>query len=79
MVNRLWLLIPILASINCLPYVYHMRERVLVGGIDVAATLEIARTELEEGGFDAVLTIWAIRDQVVSVDNAKTISRLRPP
>jgi len=76
MLKRLWLLLPILASINCLPYVYHMRERVLVGGIDLDSTLEIARTELEEGGFDAVLTIWAIRDQFVSLENAKAISRL---
>jgi hypothetical protein len=53
-----------------------MRERVLVGGIDVDSTLEIARTELEEGGFDAVLTIWAIRDQLVSVDNARRIVTL---
>jgi hypothetical protein len=45
-------------------------------GIDVDATLEIARIELEEGGFDATLTVWAIRDQIVTVDNAKTISEL---
>jgi hypothetical protein len=76
MLKLLWLLVPILASINCLPYVYHMRERVLVSGIDVESTLEIARTELEEGGFDATLTVWAIRDQFVSVENVRTISTL---
>lgn len=76
MLKNLWILILILASINCLPYVYHARERVLVSGIDVDATLEIARTELEEGGFDATLTLWAIRDQFVSVEHAKTASAL---
>lgn len=76
MVKKLWLLAPILASINCLPYVYHMRQQVLVPGVDVDSTLEIARTELEEGGFDATLTIWAIRDQFVSLENARTISAL---
>lgn len=74
--KQLSLLVPILASINCFPYVYHMRERVLVRGVDIDATLEIARTELEEGGFDATLTVWAIRDQVVSAGNARTISAL---
>lgn len=76
MLKKLSIIVPILASINCLPYVYHMRERVLVSGVDVDSTLEIARTELEEGGFDATLTIWAIRDQFVSAENAKTISTL---
>lgn len=76
MMKRLWVIVPIIASINCLPYVYHMRERVLVSGVDVDSTLDIARTELEEGGFDATLTIWAIRDQFVSAENAKTISTL---
>jgi hypothetical protein len=76
MLKQLWLVAPIVASINCLPYVYHMRERVLVSGIDVDSTLEIVRTELEEGGFDATLAIWAIRDQSVSVENARTILAL---
>jgi hypothetical protein len=38
--------------------------------------LEIARTELEEGGFDATLGVWAIRDQIVTADNARVISKL---
>jgi hypothetical protein len=76
MLKKLLVIVPIVASINCFPYVYHMRERVLVSGIDVDATLEIARTELDEGGFDATLTVWAIRDQMVSVDHAKTVAAL---
>ena len=77
MLRKLAVIVPILASVNCLPYVYHVRdERVLVSGIDIDATLEVARIELEEGGFDATLTVWAIRDQVVSADNARTVSAL---
>ena len=75
MFRRLSLIVPLL-SIGCFPYVYHRQDRVLVRGIDVDATLEIARSELEEGGFDATLAIWAIRDQVVTADNARTISEL---
>jgi hypothetical protein len=69
---------PLLFAAGCItfPYVYHEQHRVLVPEIDVAATLEIARTELEEGGFDATLTIWAMRDQVVTADNARAINGL---
>jgi len=61
---------------GCFPYIYHSQDRVLIKGVDIPATLEIARSELEEGGFDATLCIWAIRDQVVTVDDARTIADL---
>jgi hypothetical protein len=66
----------LLLAAGCFPYVYHEQDRVLIQGIDVGATLEIARIELDEGGFDATLAVWAIRDQVVSEDEAKTIAEL---
>lgn len=75
MFRTISLLIP-LFSIGCFPYVYHSQDRVLIPGVDIPATLEIAKVELEEGGFDATLAIWAIRDQVVTADNARTISAL---
>ena len=76
MLKRLLLFVPVLAAVNCFPYVYHVQNRVLVRGVDVDATLEIAGIELEEGGFDAPLTLWAIRDQIVTADNARIISQL---
>src|SRR5262245_3994592 len=76
MLRKLFLIVPMLASINCFPYVYHVRDRVLVGGVDIDATLEVAKSELDEGGFDATLTIWAIRDQVVTTNHAKKIAAL---
>jgi len=64
-------------SLSCFPYVYHQQDqRVLIARVDVPATLEIARIELEEGGFDATLPIWAIRDQIVSEDEARAVSEL---
>lgn len=66
----------LLFVIGCFPYVYHDQKRVLIKGVDVPATLEIARDELEEGGFDATLAIWAIRDQVVTPADARAISEL---
>jgi len=74
--GRLVSLLLVLVSAGCFPYVYHEQGRVLIEGVDVGATLEIARIELDEGGFDATLPVWAIRDQVVTEDEARTISEL---
>ena len=76
MLRTLSVVAPLLFVTACFPYVYHQQDRVLVRGIDVDATLEIARVELEDGGFGSTLTVWAIRDQIVTVDHAKTISEL---
>ena len=78
MLRCLSLIVPSLFVVACIPfpYVYHEQNRVLVNGIDVGATLEIAGLELEEGGFDASLTLWAIRDQFVTAGHAKTVSEL---
>jgi hypothetical protein len=75
MLKKAWLLAPVL-SIGCFPYVYHKQERVLVRGIDIDATLEVAKSELEEGGFDATLPIWAMRDQVLTPGQARSVSAL---
>src|SRR5262245_29413654 len=66
----------VLFALGCFPYVYHNQSQVLIRDVDIGATLEIARIELEEGGFDATLPVWAIRDQVVSPDEARTVSAL---
>jgi hypothetical protein len=73
---RILSLLLLLLATGCFPYVFHEQDRVLIQGVDVGATLEIARIELEEGGFDATLPVWAIRDQIVSEDDARTISEL---
>ena len=61
---------------DCLSIVYHDQKSVLILGIDITSTLEIARAELEEGGFDASLTVWAIRDQAITADDADNVSKL---
>ena len=73
---RLLLLLLPLFLLGCFPYVYYSQDRVLIPKVDVPATLEIAEIELAEEGFDATLTIWAIRDQVITVEQARTISQL---
>jgi hypothetical protein len=62
--------------IGCFPYVYHDQNRVLIENVDLDSSLEIARIELDEGGFDATLAVWAIRDQVVSTCHAMAVSEL---
>ena len=61
---------------GCLPYIYHQRSEALIEGVDIDQTLEIAERELEEGGLGSVLTVWAIRDQVVTPEQASRISQL---
>jgi hypothetical protein len=65
-----------LLACSCLPYIYHERDRVLVPGIDIDSTLDVAELELEGGGSLSVLTIWAIRDQVVTPAQARRISKI---
>ncbi|MCG8571496.1 MAG: hypothetical protein MJB14_15280 [Spirochaetes bacterium] len=59
---------------GCFPYVYHDQSEVLIEGIDYDATLEIAKIELQEGGWDSILTIWVIRDQIITVETARQIN-----
>ena len=44
-------------------YMYHEREKVLIEGIDIDQTLEVAEMELKENRFSTVLTLWAMRDR----------------
>ena len=63
-------------SSGCLPYIYHDRSVVLLDGIDIDQTLDIAEGEMEEGGFGSVLTVWCLRDQPVTPEQAARISGL---
>jgi hypothetical protein len=76
MLRKLSIAVPLVFVTGCFPYIYHQQHRVLVRGIDIDATLEIARIELEEGGFDATLTVWAMRDQVVTAEQARVVAEL---
>jgi hypothetical protein len=59
---------------GCLPYIYHERHSVLIPGIDIDQTLDVAEAELQEPGGASVLTIWAMRDQIVTPAQAARIS-----
>jgi hypothetical protein len=57
-------------------YLTHHRGEVLLEGVDIDQTLRVAEVELEEGGWGSVLTLWAIRDQHVSPEQAADVSGL---
>jgi hypothetical protein len=61
------------AATGCAIYVNHAREPVLIEGIDVDQSLEVAEDELEQG---TVLTLWGLRDQVITPAQARRVSEL---
>lgn len=65
-----------LVTNGCMRYLTHNRNEVLLEGIDINQTLEIAELELQKDKLGASLTLWAIRDQVINPIQAGIISRL---
>ena len=62
---------------NVLPYLYiNDQNAVRVEGIDFAQTLKVAEAELQRNLATAPLTIWALRDQVVTPEVAGAIAAL---
>ncbi len=57
-------------------YMYHEREKVLIKGIDIDQTLDVAEIEMAKNEFGTVLTIWAVRDQIFSGADAMRVSDL---
>lgn len=57
-------------------YIYHERSKVLIPNIDVDATLEVAELELQKPDRRRVLTVWAVRDQILNAAQAQKISEL---
>lgn len=68
----------LVAVSGCLPYLYKEREPALIPGIDIDQSLDVAETELGDDsrkGFD-VLTLWALRDQPITVEQASRINKM---
>ncbi len=57
-------------------YIYYERDKAEIKGIDMACTLNIAEIKLKHGEFDSILTIWAIRDQVITPAQAERINNM---
>ena len=57
-------------------YAYHERGKALVGGLDVDQTLEVASLEMQDNKFSTVLTVWALRDQIMTAEQATVVNNL---
>lgn len=61
---------------GCLPYLYTEREPALIEGIDIDQSLDVAEDELADPDAFAVLTLWALRDQPITAEQAARIETL---
>ena len=57
-------------------YVYYEQSQVILPNIDIDGSLDIADLKLQLGGFDSILTMWALRDQFITPVQAERISTL---
>ena len=57
-------------------YKYHERSKVMIPNIDIAQTLEVAEQELKINKRTRANTLWAIRDQALTPEQAKRVSDL---
>ncbi len=55
---------------------YSTREPALVENVDINETLKITKDEIQKEGIGQSLGIWVLRDQVVTSQQARTISQL---
>ena len=55
---------------------YQDRTKVLIKDVDIDQTLQIAELELKENKMSSVLTVWAMRDQILTPEEAQKVSTL---
>lgn len=55
---------------------HYTREPALVKNVDMEQSLKIAKDEIQKKDIGQALGIWVLRDQVVTPEQAKTISEL---
>ena len=61
---------------GCFPFEYSVREPALVKGIDMDQSLRVAADQMEKTNVEQGLSIWVLRDQFVTVDQARAIADL---
>jgi len=55
---------------------YHEQHKVLIDGISIDQTLDVAKIEMAKNEFGTVLTVWAVRDQIFTGPQAARVSEL---
>ena len=76
MVGMSGMLLVVAVLSGCMRYLTHNREEVLLDGVDVDATLRVAEHELKRGKLGEALTLWALRDQVITPLQSESVNRL---
>lgn len=71
----LLLVLPIVLSLSSC-YIYNSQKPALVKNVDVDATLKVARDEIKKTDMAQSLSIWVLKDQIVTPEQAKVISEL---
>jgi hypothetical protein len=57
-------------------FIYHEQDKVLLDGIDIDQTLDVAEIEMAKNEFSTVVTLWAVRDQIFTGAQAARVSEL---
>ena len=65
-----------LALSSCFPYQYNARRPALVWGVDMKQSLQVAADEMQKPNIGQGLSIWVLRDQFVTPEQASEISKL---
>lgn len=75
---RLWFILSTLCLLlsSCFTSMHYTREPALVKNVDIDESLKITKDEIKKTSGSQGLGIWVLRDQVVTPEQAKTISKL---
>ncbi|MBD3419786.1 MAG: hypothetical protein GF398_06695 [Chitinivibrionales bacterium] len=66
----------LLLMTGCMRYLTHDRSEVLLPGLDMDQTLKVAKVTMAEDRWGSVLTVWAIRDQQFTPEQAQVVANL---
>ena len=65
-----------MALSGCFPFQYYVRAPALVPGVDMKQSLQVAADEVQKTDIGQGLSIWVLRDQIVTPEQASEISKL---
>src|SRR5688572_1949667 len=64
-------------SLGCrFPFEYSVRKPALVRGVDMNQSLQVAADQMQKTSIEQGLSIWVLRDQYVTPEQAREISKL---
>ncbi len=61
---------------GCFPFEYYVRGPALVTGVDMQQSIQVAADQIEKEGMEQGLSIWVLRDQHITPEQAREVGRL---